>query len=72
MFSAPLVSLPVLGLSVCPIFFLLTETLRRLRGSAEVLSQCQQVHSDRDKRFKASLCLSYVYVACCISDDVET
>lgn len=49
MFSAPLVSLPVLGRSVCPIFFLLPETLRRLRGSAEVLSQCQQVHFDRGK-----------------------
>lgn len=39
MFSAPLVSPPVLGCSVCPIFFLLIETRGRLRGSAEIHSQ---------------------------------
>lgn len=80
MFSAPLVSPPVLGCSVCPIFFLLIETCGTLRGSAEIHSQVNwftlleaMVSPSTPSEapvwshfIKDSVCLSYVCAACCM------
>lgn len=79
MFSAPLVSPPVLGRSVCPIFFLFIESLGRLRGSAEIYSQVNRFtllearilsgapsETLFSSNFKISLCFSYVYAVCCM------
>lgn len=53
-------STPLLRGSVCPIFLFLSETLKRLRGSAEIQPLCSDLRSEATVLpifFKVSWCL---------------